>query len=62
MKGFHILFIINDFNRFKYNKTKNKDKKHFCMNWLQGFSSLDVLENHQETCLDINEVLKCLEK
>ena len=25
---------------------QNKDKKHFCMNWLQSFSSLDVLENH----------------
>lgn len=38
--------FIKDFNRFKYIETKHKDKKHFCMNWLLSFSSLDVLENH----------------
>ena len=30
---------IKDFNRFMYNETKNKNQKHFCIYWLQCFSS-----------------------
>ena len=30
---------IKDFNSFMCNKTKNKNKKHFCQNWLRCFSS-----------------------
>ena len=45
---------IKDFNRFMCNKTKNKNKKHFCKYCLQCFSSGRVLVEHKETCLKIN--------
>ena len=45
---------IKDFNRFICNKTKNKNKKHFCKYCLQCFSSGRVLIEHKETCLKIN--------
>ena len=45
---------IEDFNRFKCNKTNNKNKKHFCKYCLQCFSSEKVLQEHKETCLKIN--------
>ena len=45
---------IKDFNRFMCNKTKNKNKKHFCMYCLQCFSSERVLVEHKETFLKIN--------
>ena len=35
---------IKDFNRFMYNKTKCKNKKHFFKYCLQCFSSKKVLE------------------
>ena len=44
---------INDFNRFMCNKTKTKNKKHFCKYCLQWFSSERVLVEHKET-LKIN--------
>ena len=34
---------IKDFNRFMFNKTKNKNKKYFCRCCLQCFSSQEVL-------------------
>ena len=45
---------IKDFNRFMCNKTKNKNKKHFCKYCLQCFSSERVLVEHKETCFKIN--------
>ena len=45
---------IKDFNKFMCNKTKNKNKKHFCRYCLQYFSSKEVLPEHKETCLKIN--------
>ena len=45
---------IKDFNRFIFNKTKNKGKKYFCKNCLQCFSSEEVLIEHREDCLLIN--------
>ena len=29
-------------------KTKNKDKKHFCMSCLQSFSTKEILNNHRK--------------
>ena len=46
--------LIKDFNRFMFNQTKNKNKKHFCMYCLQGFSSEKILNNHKENCIQIN--------
>ena len=37
-----------------FHKTKNKNKKHFCKNCLQCFSSENVLTEHKEVCLSIN--------
>ena len=45
---------IKDLDRFMFNKTKHKDKKYFCRNCLQRFSSENVLLEHKEDCLVIN--------
>ena len=44
---------IKDFNRSMCNKTRCKNKKHFCKYCLQCFSSERVLAEHKETCLKI---------
>ena len=49
----HYLYI-KDFNRFMFHKTKTKNKKWFCKNCLQCFSSESVLIKHKENCLGIN--------
>ena len=36
------------------NKTKNKNKKHFCQYCLKCFSSEGILVNHKETCFKTN--------
>ena len=46
--------LIKDFNKFMYNQSKHKEKKHFCMFCLQCFSSERVLANHGDNCLTIN--------
>ena len=45
---------IKVFNKFMFNKTNHKNKKHFCRYCLQGFSSKSFLLEHKETCLRIN--------
>ena len=45
--------LITDFNRFMFRHTKNENKKHFCMDCLQCFSSERVLLNRKEICLEI---------
>ena len=35
--------LIKDFNKFMYNQSKHKEKKHFCMFCLQCFSSESIL-------------------
>ena len=45
---------IKDFSRFMFHKTKNKNKKWFCRNCLQCFSSENVLIKHKDDCLSIN--------
>ena len=46
--------LIKDFNKFMYNQTKHKERKHFCMNCLQCFSSEQILINHKENCIQVN--------
>lgn len=46
--------LIKDFNRFMYNQTKHKSKKHFCMFCLQHFTSEEILNKHKENCIAIN--------
>ena len=46
--------LIKDFNRFMYNQTKHKERKHFCMHCLQCFSSERVLNNHKDNCIQVN--------
>ena len=50
----HYVFI-KDFNRLMYSKTKHKDRKHFCMSCLQNFTTKEILNNHRERCLLIND-------
>ena len=46
--------LIKDFNKFMFNQTKHKERKHFCMHCLQCFSSEKVLINHKENCIQVN--------
>ena len=46
--------LIKDFDRFLFNQTNNKNKKHFCMHCLQCFSSEKILNNHKVNCIQIN--------
>ena len=52
----HYVFI-KDFNRLMYSevKTKNQHKKHFCMSCLQNCTTKEILNNHRERCLLIND-------
>ena len=47
--------LIKDFNKFMYNQTKHRARKHFCMFCLQCFSSERVLTDHKENCIQVNE-------
>ena len=46
--------LIKDFNKFMYNQTKHKERKHFCMHCLQCFSSERVLNDYKDNCLQVN--------
>ena len=46
--------LINNYNRFMYNYTKRKDKKHFCMYCLQCFRGEGALEKHKKNCITVN--------
>ena len=46
--------LIKDFNRMMHNKTKHKEKKHFCMYCLQNFSQLQILLKHKDNCIVVN--------
>ena len=48
--------LIKDFNKFMYNQTKHKARKHFCMHCLQCFSSERVLNDHKVNCIQVNGV------
>ena len=45
---------IEDFDRFMFHKTKNKNKKYFCKSCLQCFRSKNVLTEQKKVCLIIN--------
>ena len=47
--------LIKNFNKFMSLKTKHKESKHFCLYCVQCFSKADILENHKEKCLVIND-------
>ena len=47
---------IEDFDRFMFHKTKNKNKKWFCKSCLQCFSVENILIKHKEDYLSINGV------
>ena len=38
-----------------YSRTKHKDRKQFCMSCLQNFTTNEILNNHKERCLLIND-------
>ena len=50
----HDLYF-KDFHRFMFHKTKNKNKKWFSKSCLQCFSNKNVLTQHKEVCLSIND-------
>ena len=46
--------LIKDFNAFMYNQSKHKERKHFCMDCLQCFSSIKILDAQRKDCIVIN--------
>ena len=46
--------LLKDFNKFMYNQTKHKGRKHFCMYCLQCLNSKEHLEKHKVECIEIN--------
>ena len=38
-----------------YSKREHKERKHFCISCLQNFTTKEILHNHRERCLLINE-------
>ena len=48
---------IKDLNTFMFHKIKNENKKWFCKNCLQCFSSKNVLIKHKENCLRMECIL-----
>ena len=46
--------FIKDFNRLMFPRTKHKGKKHYCVSYLQSFTTEEVLSNHKKQCLLIN--------
>ena len=50
----HDLYF-KDFHRFMFHKTKNKNKKVSSKSCLQCFSNKNVLTQHIEVCLSIND-------
>ena len=46
--------LIKYFNKYMYDITKHKERKHFCMYCLQHFTSERVLNNHKENCIQLN--------
>ena len=46
--------LIKDFNRFMYNQTNHKERKHFCLCFLQCFSKERILNRHKTDCIVIN--------
>ena len=45
----HFVYI-KEFDKFMFDKTKNKNKKYFCKSCLQCFSSKNVLAEHKKVC------------
>ena len=48
------MFILKNFKRFMYSKTKHKKKKHICRYSLQCCDKDEILMKHTITCLKIN--------
>ena len=40
---------------YSQTKTKNVHKKHFCMSFLQNFTTKEILNNHRKRCLLIKD-------
>ena len=46
--------LIKAFNVFMYNRSKHKERKHFCMYCLECFSGIEILDAHRKDCIVIN--------
>lgn len=46
--------LIRDFNKFMYNETKHKARKHFCVYCYQCFSGEDILNKPKTDCIVIS--------
>ena len=49
---FHYTWI-NDLNRLIYDRSKHRERKHFCERCLHGYSREDLLESHRPECRGI---------
>ena len=46
---------IKDLNRLLYNRSKHKERKHFCERFLHGYTRKDLLEAHKPECRGIGQ-------
>ena len=46
--------LIKDCNKFMYNQSKHKERKHFCVYCFQCFKSESILTKQVDNCLTIN--------
>lgn len=46
--------LTKDFNRFIYNQTLHRNRKHFCRYCLQSFSTAEMLKRHTNDCCKVN--------
>ena len=55
-EGNNHYILIKDINRLLHSVTKNKEKKHFCLNCFFNFKTEENLQKHREVCLEVNGV------
>jgi hypothetical protein len=48
--------LIKDINRLLHSTTKDKNKKHFCLNCFHNFETEESLQQHRDVCLEVNGV------
>ena len=47
--------LIKDFNSLMLNKIKHKERKYFCMHYLQCSTGKEILSKHTTNCMVIND-------
>ena len=48
------IVLIKDFNRFIYDHSLHRERKHFCRYCLHAFITEEILKHHIKDCFEIN--------